>query len=174
MRASTKLIMALALLLSAGSVKLAQSAPYTDVSHPGLWGGGSLGFNRGQSSSLQLSRHYPNGLDPLKGEGYWDIPHGTDVSQPLLWGGGSLGFNRGQSSSLQLSRHYPNGLDPLKGAGYWDIPHGTDVSQPLLWGGGSLGFYRGQSSSLQLSRHYPNGHDPLKADWEITVHHTHH
>jgi hypothetical protein len=126
MRASTKLIMALALLLSAGSVKLAQSAPYADPNDPGLWGGGSLGWNRGQSSALQNTRHYPRGLDPLKGAGYWDIPHGTDVNAPLLWGAGSLGWNRGQSSALQNTRHYPD------------------------------------------------GHDPLKADWEITVHHTHH
>jgi hypothetical protein len=38
------------------------------VNDPILWGGGSLGYNAGNNSSLQSSRHYPHGPDPLKGE----------------------------------------------------------------------------------------------------------
>jgi len=38
------------------------------VSDPILFGGGSLGYDSAQSSLLQLTRHYPHGPDPLKGE----------------------------------------------------------------------------------------------------------
>lgn len=38
-----------------------------NVNEPKIWGGGSLGYNAGQDSALQNTRHYPYGPDPLKG-----------------------------------------------------------------------------------------------------------
>src|ERR1700691_679785 len=38
------------------------------VNDPILFGGGSEGSNRNLASSLQNSRHYPHGPDPIKGE----------------------------------------------------------------------------------------------------------
>src|SRR5580704_8988963 len=112
MTTTTKVLAGLALILSASSFSLAYASPPTNVNDPVLFGGGSLGSNAGSNSSLQSSRHYPYGPDPLKG-GYI-YPHFTvtNVNDPILFGGGSLGSNAGSNSSLQSSRHYPWGPDP--------------------------------------------------------------
>jgi hypothetical protein len=112
MTTSTKLIAAAALLLGGTSFASAQSV--TNVNDPAIWGGGSLGWNAVQNSSLQNSRMYPHGGDPLKTG--WAAPAYTvaNVNDPAIFGGGSLGWNANQNSSLQNSRKYPHGHDPLK------------------------------------------------------------
>jgi len=91
MKTSTKLSVVAAFLLSATSLLGATSsasAAYCgwrappappnkihvfcvrpiSVNDPILFGGGSEGSNRNLASSLQNSRHYPHGPDPIKGE----------------------------------------------------------------------------------------------------------
>jgi hypothetical protein len=176
MTTSTKVIAGLALLLGASSFSLAHAAPPASVNDPSLYGGGSLGFDGGQNSGLQNSRHYTYGPDPLKGKMMYQSATVTSVNDPSLYGGGSIGFNGGQNSSLQNSRHYANGPDPLKGKFMYQSATVTSVNDPSLYGGGSLGFDGGQNSGLQNSRHYVAGPDPLKGKFmypdyvEITVH----
>jgi opacity protein-like surface antigen len=122
MTTSGKLIAAAALLLVGTSFASAQSV--TNVNDPANWGGGSLGYNAGQNSSLQNTRKYPYGGDPLKAGWVAPVYTVTNVNDPVNWGGGSLGYNAGQNSSLQNTRKYPHGGDPLKPA--WEVtlhPH---------------------------------------------------
>jgi hypothetical protein len=121
MTTSAKLCVVAAFLLTATSVASAQHRP-TNPNAPELTGGGNLGLNAyASSSSLQNTRKYPFGPDPLKGGFiYPDVvgAHVANVNSPELTGGGNLGLNAyASSSSLQNTRKYPHGPDPLK-AGY--------------------------------------------------------
>jgi hypothetical protein len=160
MTTSTKVSVVVAFLVCATSAASAQS-----VNDPKLWGGGSLGYDAGNNSSLQNARRYPHGPDPLKGAFIHANIHAASVNDPLLWGGGSLGYDAGNNSSLQNARKYPYGPDPLKGGFIYPDGlgiHVTSVNDPQLWGGGSLGYDAGNNSSLQNARKYPYGPDPLK------------